>query len=273
MSEQPLDPKRQMLIAALYGELSEEKEQEFQELLARDAGLRADWDELRETRVLLAEWAPEETAPAFEITEQEAAFLGPSSRRRGASPGLWAGLRGWFRGSWTPPAWGFAGATAVLVILILTGFRVDWVENGLVFRFGPDSQIVSGSSPGAGSMTATAPGNVDPGRIGPPSDGVRATPVAARGDLVTRHEMDYYSAGIMRMMSDMLVDYRNERNGELAYILGSLYEQLRSEQSEQYDDLKARVEGVGLGLMVEQSRANARLEYLMSPTSERGEKP
>lgn len=268
MSEETLDPRRQKLVAALYGELSDEEELEFQALLAEDPGLREDWEELRQTRSLLAGWTPEQTSLGFEITAREAALRGPVVGKGSSSPGFWTRIR---RG-WTPPAWGFAGATATLVILILVGFRVDWVENGVMFRFGQGPETSSVSDPGAGISEARDQEGLDLQRIDPPREGIRATPVSAVAP-VTREEMDYYSAGMMQIMSEMLAEYRDKRNGELAYILGSLYEQLRSEQREQYDDLKARVEGVGLGLMVEQSRANARLEYLMSPTSERGEKP
>ena len=53
MNDESLDPKRQTMIAALYGELSTEEQARFEVLLSEDAALRAEWEELRETRALL----------------------------------------------------------------------------------------------------------------------------------------------------------------------------------------------------------------------------
>ena len=56
MKEESLDPKLQTLIAALYGELDAEALERFQASLEEDPLLRAEWEELREARALLAPW-------------------------------------------------------------------------------------------------------------------------------------------------------------------------------------------------------------------------
>lgn len=234
MNEDTLDPRHEQLIAALYGELSPEEEAAFQEQLQADPELRAQWNELRETRSVLGEWTVEAPAPSFVFLDDEEA---PPARS-----GVWKRIKAGFRG----PAWGLAAA-GVMAVLIFAGFRVDRVDNGLVFRFGPGPALVTnGGSPVAGGTSL----DVAPGET------ASALPNA-------------YTAGagpespvILRQVSAMLSDYQDKRNAELAYILRGMVDELRAERAREMDDLKARVDVVGL-LMAEQNRSNAQIRTLI----------
>jgi hypothetical protein len=254
MNHDILDPRRQMLIGALYEELSPEEQGAFEALLEEDASLRADWEELRETRRVLAEASGEETATGFDYLAEDAAAAGDS-------PGFLARLRAGFRGGWIP-AWSFAGATLMLLVMLGAGFRIDRVDGGLVFRFGPGPEI-TGSD---GSAVTTLAGGAEPldmGRYADPGR-VTAAPAAATGGYLTRSDLDGYTVGVMQAVSGLLGSYQEEQRGEIAFILQGLYEQLRMEQRRDFEKLRARVDGVGLGMMMEQNRTRERMESLVA---------
>jgi hypothetical protein len=241
MSERPLDEQTEHLVAALYGELSPAEEDALRRELAADPALRAEYEELAETRAVMGSW---------EIEDPESTFLLPA----GDAPSGWGGrIRRAFRG----PAltWGFAGATAALAVLLVAGFRVDRVDHGLVFRFGPEP--VAAPAPD----TASGPASLGPGVVLPP--GPRAVPVAEQGVPVTREDLDRYAGGLMQAMSGLLDNYQERRNAELAYILKGFYDSMTAEQQKKYEELRAQVHGVGLGLLAEQSATNAALKDLM----------
>lgn len=159
MSDEPLETREQLLIAALYGELTEDQELDFQRRLSGDADLRAEWAELTGTRSLLQEWAPEEDpAPSFVFVDdaEEPALGGWERFIRGIRRGMSA------------PAWTFAGATVALVVLVISGFRVDRVENGFAVRFGPAPTLMQPAGSGPGEMlTQTRPGTPGTGFMTP----------------------------------------------------------------------------------------------------------
>jgi hypothetical protein len=231
MSEETLDPRHEQLVAALYGELSEEEEAEFHRQLLADADLRAEWEELRGARTLLGEWTlEEETAPDFVFLDGETA-----PHRRGRR------LTGWLRGALAGPAWGLA-ALAAMAVLVFAGFRVDRVDGGLVFRFGPAPTPTALMMAGSESLDTPA----------------GATPAAPP----TAFPADAESPVMLRTVSAMLSDYQDRRNAELAYILRGMVDELRKERAKELEDLKARVDVVGL-LMAEQNRTNARIQTLI----------
>ncbi len=256
MSHDELDPRLQKLVAALYGELDDAEEREVRDLLDADPALRAEFEELDAARTFLRGWE-EEPAPdhVFLAPPEWAAGASGGGRRGGEEPG---GLRGWLARLLPPPAWGFAGATAVLAVLILAGFRVDRLENGVAFRFGP------AAAPGPARMAAApvlAPGtpltSPDPGSL-------RAVPASA-GGYVTVDQLDAVNARTLQAVSAMLGSYEQRRNSDLAYALQGFYNEMMSRQMATYDDLRTQIQGVGLGLLAEQSKANARLESLVGP--------
>jgi len=254
MNNDILDPRRQMLIGALYEELSPEEQSAFEALLDEDASLRADWEELRETRRVLAEASAEETAPGFR-------FLAEDAAAPVASPGFFTRLRAGFQSGWVP-AWSFAGATLVLLVMLVAGFRIDRVDGGVAFRFGPGSEIpTAGGSPPA-TMAGGAE-SLDLGQYADPAR-VRAVPAAATGGYLTRSDLDGYTVGVMQAVSGLLGSYQEDQRGEIAFILQGLYEQLRMEQRRDFEKLRARVDGVGLGMMMEQNRTRERMESLVA---------
>jgi hypothetical protein len=260
MSEHGLDPRIQKLMASLYGELSEEEEREFQALLAEDDALRAEWEELNDARVFLKAWDAAEPAQGFVFVEPQP--RGPVRARR--APG---GRFGWGRrlaDLLPPPAWGFAGATAALVVLILAGFRVDRVDNGVAFRFGSPAQESRTADAGVPPQSLSPSGELPTyPRILSPS-GTGTVPAGAQGAYVTQAQLDAYTSRMLSMMTTLLGDFEQKRNGQLAYVLQSFYQDLTNRQLQTYDELRGQIQGVGLGLMAEQDKANARLESLVN---------
>lgn len=266
MHEDILDAGRQMLIRALYEELSPEETLSFEKLLEENADLRADWEELRATRRLLAPAVEREEVSPFEVPEP---LSGPaaSAPSTSGSAGFFGRLRPGLRSGWIP-AWGFAGATAALLVLLALGLRVDRVDQGVVVRLGPGRnptpELASASPNTAGQAES-----LDLGRYATPG-GVTALPTAASGDYLTHNDLDGYTANMMQAVSELLGNYREEQRGELAFVLQGLYEQLRKEQRRDFDKLRARVDGVGLGLMMEQNRTSQKLESLVQTRTEPG---
>ncbi|MBD3236861.1 MAG: hypothetical protein GF330_09165, partial [Candidatus Eisenbacteria bacterium] len=82
MTGESLDPIRQKMVAALYGELPADAERELQAALAEDAELRAEWEELQAARGFLREAEHPEPAPSFVFTTPE-----PQRARRDARRG------------------------------------------------------------------------------------------------------------------------------------------------------------------------------------------
>ncbi len=234
---------QELMIAAIYGELSSDEEREFEALIEGDAAIRSEFEELRDTRTVLEKWDVSAPTRGF-------VFVDPAETTATRKPGgLRARLTGWFS---TPiPIWGFAATSVALAVLILAGFRVDRVENGVAFRFGPETPQVD--SPGR--MADGSPLQQMP------ADGV-LQPVSHLGAL-TRDDLDQYSSGVVRIMSGMLDDYQEERNAEMVYILQRLYEEMRFERRREYEELRAQMGGLGLGLMAEQSMTNAVLQRLI----------
>ena len=246
MTKESLDPRKQMLVAALYGELSAEEEAEFEAMLATDETLRAEFEELGGTRAFLGEWEFSDPVPSFVFMDRE-----PEA---GSARGLWVRLAARMQ---TPiPTWGFAAATVAMAVLILTGFRVDWVDNGIAFRFGNPPPV---TIPQDMAGTNPTPLGVAAGQHA----GIRAQPVMQQGIPVTREDLDLHSGGIMHAMSSMLDDYQGKRNAELAYILQAFYEELLLARQREYAELRAQMEGMGMGLMAEQSMTNQALNDLI----------
>ncbi|HET9235062.1 MAG TPA: hypothetical protein VFP10_13055 [Candidatus Eisenbacteria bacterium] len=235
MKDTTLDPKRQLLIAALYGELDADGEARFQAAIEADPVLRAEWDELRETRALL------ETASATEpAITREFVFVRPPETKPTWRQRIFA----------FSPALGFASVACGLVILLGAGLRLDQVDNGLVLRFGP-APVPAPQTQEPASRTTQPEVNLPI-----PTNGTRATPISQP---VTREDLNLYSDRMLRAMETMVDDAQMEHNQRMARILGQFYEEMRDEQDRKYQILRQRVDGVGLGLMSEQNRMNQRI--------------
>lgn len=132
MTDKELEPQRDQMVAALYGELPPEEEEVFLTRLADDPALKAEWDELQEARGFLGAADAADTAPGF-------VFALPAATRAGSAtpPGARGRLRSLWHGMLLRPAAGFALAAAACVVLMIAGLRVDRVPGGLAVHFGP----------------------------------------------------------------------------------------------------------------------------------------
>ena len=172
MTADALDPHRDRMIAALYGELSAEEERALHEALAMDAGLRAEWEELTAARGFLQESRVEEKAPAFSFLLPVDSSIDRASRspretareeeRRFETrrAGSWAALR--------LPIASFALGAAALLVLMLAGLRVDRENGALVVRFG-ETRMESNDS----IASSTGPSNETVARGDEPAAGSR----------------------------------------------------------------------------------------------------
>src|SRR4026208_1437243 len=107
MTNESLDPKRERLIAYLYGEMTEEESKSFVQLMESDATLRDEFDELRGAREVLAGWRVPEPTPSF-------VFLNETARRPEGAP--WWKRFSFLRGT---GGFGLGLATAAAAALIL----------------------------------------------------------------------------------------------------------------------------------------------------------
>ncbi len=262
MKDGPLDPRIDKLIASLYGELPEAEERELQRLLAEDGALRAEWEELRATRALLKGWEVEEAPPNFVIVGGAV----------GAAPAHAAGALGRWRARLArlapAPAWGLAAAALFLGILALADFRVRRIEGGLAFGFGdraersaPADDAPSTALPARGEEPATTADVV------PVSGSGAATPAGAP-PYFTRDEFKAYADGMARTMVALLNDYSSRRDKEVSRALVSLYQELNQKQTFAYDDLRDRIDAVGVGLVLEQTKTGAQLDDLLDKSRE-----
>lgn len=249
MSRDSLDPRREQMIAALYGELSPEEELEFQESLRSDAALRAEWEELQGTRSFLKDWAIPDPEPRFVFVDQAET---PARKAPGAagSGGFWGRLAGLL----PAPAWSFAAVSLVLAGLMLAGFRVDRVPGGLAFHFGAQAGT---AVPGAQHLLAS-------GQAVPPDSN---RPLTLPASQMSQANLDAYSADMMGAVMAMLQKYQDEQNAQLAYILNGFYEELRTEGKRDYDQVNARLEALGFRLLAEQTNTNDRIKSLMETGS------
>jgi hypothetical protein len=244
MKEESLDPKRQLLIAALYGELDEETLGQFQALIDEDPVLRAEWEELRETRALLETAVEPAATPEF-------VFLEPA--RAAATPRRFWGLPAF------SAAWGFASVAACLAILMGAGLRMDRVDNGLILRFGPaPAPKPAATVPAVDKPRETAPPFTTP----LPVDGVRGEATSQTGPPVTRDDLNRYSTRMLDAMTHLVDESQDRQRREFAYMMGRFYEEMTDEQQRKYESLRQRVDIVGLGLMSEQTRTNQQISRL-----------
>jgi hypothetical protein len=252
MSQSDLDPRREKMVAALYGELTPEEEKEFFQLLTQDDELRAEWEELNAARAFLKHGEEEEKAPSF-------VFMPPieTSAAREESPvGLWERLRGIV----FSPAGAFAAATAVLVILIATGFRVDRVENGLAFRFGSPET----STPAVENLAQRTEGIplVPSGRGPDYTPGQPSELTAAEPQYLTRADLDSYGNNFSTVMNAMIESYDQRRSNELGFLLKMMYDELMERQQQDYSELSSQIQRVGYGLVLGRG-AEGQLESLI----------
>jgi hypothetical protein len=271
MKKDPLDPRVEMMIASLYGELSPEEEERFQKLLDEDPALRAEWQELTGTRAVLSAWTnDDEQIPSFVL-------LDPQRGGGTARAGRWAR----WRGSWPRLAvaggWAVAAAAVALIVLALVNFRFELFEGGFAVRIGPPA-----SGPSTSERIAAPAGSVPAGPevAGPERAGRDAGPAqltgsgpgapgasgrTTEGSYLTRAEFDAYTAGMARAMSDMLQSYRYDQrqNEDFTEFSKAMYDGLTERQQKDYYDLRSRIEALRYGLTEVESNTNDRLRTVL----------
>jgi polyhydroxyalkanoate synthesis regulator phasin len=229
---------REKMVAALYGELSEEEMRDFQARLLEDAALRAEWEELREARAFLQHAEAPEESPEF-------VFLAPAEAGRPMRAPRIHGWRDWLR----LPTVGFALTTAVLLALVVSGLRIDRVEGGLALRWGP-SAAPSPDAMRPGSPMAGIPLEPSAGRGAATTGAPEVRPVVGvdRGYL-TRAELVTYTQELVRLMGSDLDDYDRRRSGETVYMIREAYDDLARRQQQDYERLDTRIEEIRRALM------------------------
>jgi hypothetical protein len=279
MKEEPVDPRMEKLVASLYKELPEAEERELQELLKRDPALKAEWDDLVSMRSMLGEWEVEERVPSFVMVDPEPA-------RRVRVGGFWGEFRQRFGGFFAVSGWAVATAAIVVLILTVKGYHLEKIDGGFALRTGPRSNASEVQPAGEMAQSNTAnPGTSSEGTVPPPVERVspeastavpprdtapapvRSEPPAGSvqlvgGPYVTRQEMEEKSLAMVRTFAELLNDDRSRRDAQMASMLRTVYGSLNDKQMTDYQELRGRIEAVGLGLMAEQSRTNERLELM-----------
>ena len=247
MNDQSLDPKRQAMIAALYGELDAEELAKFETLLNQDDALRAEWEELRETRALLETATVNEPAytPEFVFVDRSQREAKPKRRL--------AWLPSW------SPAWGFASVAACLAILMGAGLRMDHVDNGLLLRFGPGPVP---KAPVTTPQDSTPPSQQNSRPIETPIPTGSGPVLERTAQVVTRDDLNLYSTRMLDALTRLVDDAQDRQRKEFADLMGRFYEEMSNEQERKYTSLRQRMDGIGLGLASEQVRTNQQISRL-----------
>ncbi len=264
MKDEPIDPRIEKLVASLYGELSESEEREFQALLAEDAGLRAEWEELKGTRAALRGWELDERSPSFVI----AGSAERAPRRDGS--GLGGAIAAFFGRPFAVPAVAALAAAILIAVLAIGRCRIERIDRGLAFQFGAPVPAASRGDDGAArtrALEALTP--VDGSARGldggaPVTDEmVRAgavVPVSDEAPYLTRQEFENYSDTMATRLLAALNAYGTQNEREMSRVMWGLYKDINQKQAAAYDDLRGRIDAVGVGLLVEQSKTDAKLE-------------
>ncbi len=246
MNETPLDPQREKMIAALYGELPPDEMEAFLAALEENEELKLEWNELQGTRAFLQQADQESAAPQFQ-------FLMPLEEKSEARP-FWPRLRRLF----LTPAAGFATVALALLVLIGAGLRVDSRDGALMLHFG-ELQYQNGASDLAdGSANTTARPALSQGvPLEPPSGAADATGgaiqrVSGTSDVdsyVTRGDLTIFAEQFMRMMDERMRSSRQQQRGEFVYLLNEITESVSEQQRINNARRDAQLEDVWLGVV------------------------
>ncbi|MFN0152357.1 MAG: anti-sigma factor family protein [bacterium] len=295
MHDDPIDPRKEKLIAFLYGELPDAEAREIEQMLANDLDLRGEFEELREIKGFLGEWDVEEKEPSFVLVGTAAAG---ASRGRGANvfegPAFDAGRRGVFaRVAASRAWWGLAAAACLLLVAGASGLRVQRLDGGVAFRFGepPSSGLSSGvatdvalstesglesgltafdnvaSRSGSDNLLADSRPNpagelvTASNQIVAPVSG--AAPAGGQTPYMTRQEFESYSEGMSKMFIALLKDYGASRDAKLAEAMQAMSEGFTDQQFKDYQELRKRIEAIHVGLAGEGVAGDARLHEVL----------
>lgn len=208
MTDRPLDPRHDRLVAALLGELDPEERSALERDLTADADLRRQWEELQQARALL------HGATAGSAEDADFTFTWPTS----AAPRRPAAR------AWLAAAAGFVLAATLFAALLLLGLRADRHDGTLVIAFGP-TPAPSGPRPVTAAELAAAVAERGP------------TPAAT----VSRSEL---AAGLQTVLdvTEARFNALERRQTETQAMLSrSLYEALTTSQQRQIEALATQI--------------------------------
>jgi hypothetical protein len=206
MTERPIDPWRETMVAALYGELSDAEMREFETMLEQHEELRQDWQELLEARAGLQRLAREDEAPSFSFAQPPFAEEEPPK----IVP-LWR----WAVAS----AAGFAAAASIFLALLVAGLRVDRTPGGVLVRFG-------GPAAGTAASLQAVDGSV-------PSVGQES---------ITRAEFSALAEALIGATAARLDELERRQVTSQAEVARALYDALAVQQQRQYDNLTSQIQ-------------------------------
>lgn len=260
MKNESLDPKRERLIAYLYGEMTEEESKSFVHLLESDATLREEFEELRGAREILAGWRVPEPTPSFVFLNETA------GRPEGAE-------KWWKRFSFLRGAGGFglglATAAAAALILAFTGFRVERLDGGLAFRFGEEKQTGLPVSERLDQLEHNNRMRTEPLELatGPQATKPNAATASSSNEYITRAEFEKLSGQMVGSVVDLLNEYGNQQNQEVTGVLQAMYAQLSDRQSRDSEEIRHRMSALGVELLLRQAKNKPSSGELRIPTS------
>ncbi|GJM45151.1 MAG: hypothetical protein DHS20C21_19930 [Gemmatimonadota bacterium] len=243
-----VDPRIDKMMAYLYGELPEAEERAFRRLLEKDDALRAEFEELTETRELLGGWEVEERVPSFVLVE------GAGATAAAQGGGRLAKILEPFRGFAVTPAWGLAAAAAILLVLAVGGFRVDRVDGGIALRFGEptDPAVTEVAQPAPSNV----PTNLEEFRSSIPIESSgREDLVVPASAYVTREDLKTYDENLILMLSELLNAYARNRDREVTEGFQSVYQEVNARQDYDYQQLSGRIDVLGRELLLETDRS------------------
>jgi hypothetical protein len=215
MNEKSKDRLRELMVAALYGEIGDEERAELEKRIEGDDELRAEWEELLETRSMLGVLDEgREVLGAPDIGQIEAMALGTGTD----DPRFWSRSR---RSTVLAASSGFALAASLFVCLLVVGLRIDTSGPGLRVSFGGDEV-----KPPQSELT--------------PYNALAALEMDAR--YMTREEFAAF-AQLLLDTTAARFDQFERRNTEIQTASTSaLYDALAFSQQRQFDDLRVRLE-------------------------------
>lgn len=259
MKQEPIDPKRERLIAYLYGEMTEEESKSFVRLLESDTTLRAEYEELCGAREMLSGWRVPEPTPSFVFLNETA------GRPQGAA---WWKKLDFLRGA-GGFGLGLATAAATALLLAFTGFRVERVDGGLAFRFGEEKRNTLPSAETLDRFEQNNPIRSEPMELA--SGAKPAAPnatTASSKEYITRAEFEKMSNEMVGSIVDLLNEYGNSQNQEITGVLQAMYAQLSDRQSRDSEEIRHRMSALGVELLMRQAKNNPKAGDLrMQPTS------
>jgi hypothetical protein len=264
MMDNPLDPRRERLIALLYGELEAEEERRVRGEIESDERLRSDWEELQATRRMLQQWEVPDQPPNFVFVDEQ------ESAARRVRSGILGGWRGRLRGLAPATSWVFATAALIVVSLALTDFHVQRSNGTLTIGFGGPSkqQLALGEPDDLDVSTAVPIEGLRPGQRGPAQtvSDVAQGVAPAPSPYVTREEFEAYNIGLTRTMVALLNEYDRQRDQDVRQFLQATFGGFADKQDRDYRDLRGRIEELTTGFSEEQYKDGVRIDYLMRQT-------